>query len=208
MAVDSEEIEQIKRWWKKYGGPLVTGLVIGLALVFGARAWFDYQERQRLSASAEYQQLQAELGRDNAEAVLRRGTHIIDTYGSTPYATLAALALAKVHVERGELSAARLRLEGALENAATPELQHIVRLRLARVLTAEGEAARALALLESATVPEGFRAAYEELKGDLHVAMGNPERARAAYLRALDALGAEGGAELVQMKLDDLGIQG
>lgn len=207
MRTDDEQVEDLKRWWKKYGSPLAGGLAIGLALVFGSRAWLEYQERQRVSASAEYEQLQGELAGGNTEAALRRGAYLADSYARTPYAVLAALALAKMHVEQGDLQAARERLQWALDRAREPELAHVARLRLARVMAAQGQTPQAIALLEGAA-PGAFAASYEELKGDLYAASGDLARAREAYLKALEGLGFGAGAELVQMKLDDLGIRG
>jgi predicted negative regulator of RcsB-dependent stress response len=204
MQSDDEQVEELKRWWKKYGSPIVGGLAIGLIAVFGSRAWFDYQERQRISASAEYEQLQLELSSNNLEAARQRGAYLMDSYARTPYASLAGLALAKAHVERDDLAAARERLQWVLDNARDPELVHLARLRLARVLAAEGQPAQALALLEGVAAG-AYGASYEELRGDLYVDSGDVERARAAYLKALESLGFGAGSELVQMKLDDLG---
>ncbi len=207
MQSDDEQIEELKRWWKKYGSPIVGGLAIGLILVFGIRAWFDYQERQRVSASAEYEQLQLELSSNNLEAARQRGAYLMDSYARTPYAALAGLALAKAHAERDDLPAARERLQWVLEHARAPELVHLARLRLARVLAAEGQPREALALLSGVDVG-GYGATYEELKGDLYVDSGDVASARTAYLKAIESLGFGAGAELVQMKLDDLGRQG
>ena len=207
MRTDDEQVEDLKRWWKKYGGPLVGGLIIGLTLVFGSRAWLDYQETQRISASAEYEQLQNELAAGNVDAAVRRGGYLMDSYKRTPYAVLAALALAKMHVERDELPAARERLQWALDRAREPELVHVARLRLARVMAAEGQTRQAIALLEGVDAG-AFSASYEELKGDLYADSGDVARARTAYRKALEGLEFGAGAELVQMKLDDLGTQG
>lgn len=204
MRTEEEQIDDLKQWWKKYGGPVVTGLAIGLALVLGSRAWMDYRETQRVSASAEYEQLRGELTASNVEAARQRGAYLIDNYSGTPYAVLAALGLAKMHVEQGELPAARERLQWALDKAREPEFTHVARLRLARVMAAEGQIAEAIALLDGAA-PGAFTAAYEELRGDLYAGSGDTGRAREAYLRALDRLEGGAGADLVQMKLDDLG---
>lgn len=204
MRTDEEQMDDLKQWWKKYGGPVATGLAIGLALVLGSRAWMDYRETQRVSASAEYEQLRGELAADNVEAARQRGAYLIDNYSRTPYAVLAAFGLAKMHVVHGDLPAARERLQWALDNAHEPAFAHVARLRLARVMAAEGQAADAIKLLDGAA-PGEFAAAYEELRGDLYASSGDPGRAREAYLRALDRLEGGAGAELVQMKLDDLG---
>lgn len=207
MKTDDEQIEEIKQWWKKYRAPIISGIVIGVVALGGSRAWISHQENQARSASAEYAQLQNELMAGNDDAVNRRGDHLIDNYARTSYAALAALILAKQHVEQGDLAAAATRLQWVVDNARTPELVHVARLRLGRVIAAEGRAQQALALLEGVDAGE-FAASYEELKGDLYAETGQRDRARAAYRNAIAALEFGAGAEIVQMKLDELGAEG
>lgn len=207
MKTDDEQLEDIKQWWKKYRAPIISGLVIGALALGGSRAWISHQENQAQSASAEYAQLRMELATGNTEAVTRRGGYLIDNYARSPYAVLAALALAKMHVEQNDLAAAANRLQWAVEHARTPELVHVARLRLARVIAADGRGQQALTLLEG-TDAGAFAAAYEELKGDLYAENGQSDRARTAYRNAMSALEFGAGAEIVQMKLDGLGTEG
>jgi predicted negative regulator of RcsB-dependent stress response len=205
MHTDEEQLEDIKKWWKANGRFVIIGLAIGLAIMAGTRGWNGYQERQRLSASAEYDQFESEMARGDTDALTKRASYLIDNFGRTPYATLAALELAKVQVDRGDLAAAAQRLQWAVDHAGTPELVHIARLRLARVLAAQKETAKALALVEGVD-PGAFSASYDELKGDLYVASGDRDKARAAYVKAIGELGTAGvGLETLKMKLDDLG---
>lgn len=207
MQTDDEQLDELKRWWKKYGGPALTGLAVGLVLVFGSRAWLDHQERQRQTASAEYEQLRGELATGNLEAANSRTAYLTDKFGRTPYAVLASLALAGAQVEREQLEEARTQLQWAVDHARDEELQQVARLRLAHVQGALGDTGAALATLGNQS-PSAFAAAYEELRGDLHAAAGNAEQARRAYEAALEALDFGVGSELVQMKLDNLDVRG
>lgn len=207
MQTDDEQLEAIKEWWKKYRVPVMTGIIVGAVALGGTRAWMSYNENQGRSASAEYEQLQVELMTGNNDALTRRGDYLVDNYGRTPYAVLAAFALARVHVEQGDLAAAANRLQWVVDSAKTPELAHIARLRLARVLAADGRAQQALAVLEAADAG-AFAGSYEELKGDLYVETGQTERARRAYRNAMAEFGFGAGTEIVQMKLDGIGAEG
>jgi predicted negative regulator of RcsB-dependent stress response len=60
----------------------------------------------------------------------------------------------------------------------------------------------ALATL-SVTMPESFKSAIEEAKGDAYFKQGKAELARNAYQAALDVEGQENNVAL-QMKLNDL----
>ena len=59
---------------------------------------------------------------------------------------------------------------------------------------------------QSATIGvAGFASAYDELKGDIHAALGNTAEARSAYERAIAAMDAALDQSIIKMKLDDLG---
>lgn len=208
MHSEEEQLEDLKAWWKRYRNPVLTALIVGGAVLIGTRTWVNYQEQLSLSASAEYTQLQAEIRAGNTEAVMRRGEYLIENFSATTYAVMAALAMAKVYVEQGQLESAADRLQWAVDSADNPEVAHIARLRLARVLAAADRPQQALALLDAVNRPGAFRASYEELKGDLYVEAGQPERARQAYRNAIEDLEFGSGAEYVQMKLDGLGTEG
>jgi predicted negative regulator of RcsB-dependent stress response len=51
---DDEQFEQIKKWWGENGSSVISGVVLGLAVLFGGKAWFAYEERQAESASDIY----------------------------------------------------------------------------------------------------------------------------------------------------------
>ncbi|MGE0371519.1 MAG: YfgM family protein [Gammaproteobacteria bacterium] len=201
---EEEQLEELKKWWEKYRNPVIYGLLAGIVTILGVRAWMVHQGDLTVSASNEYEQLQIELRAGNAAAVSKRGDYIIDTYPRTPYAVLAAFALAREHVDRGDPAAARARLEWVIEHGKQPEFVHIARLRLGKLLLAMGEGAQALALLEPVEA-DTYAAEYAELKGDIYAETGQTARARQAYELALDKAGAQGDTRMLRIKLDNLG---
>lgn len=205
-AYETEEqrLESIRRWWQENGKMVVTGIVLIVGAAVGTRLWLDRGHAQAEAASAEYQQLLNELSQDNKAAVIQRGAYLIDNYSGTPYASLAALALAKVRTESGELPAARARLEWVQENAPLPEFKDLARLRLARLHVAEGNPQLALNTLAEVN-NETYAALAEEIRGDIHVAMGNPSAARIAYEKALQHSKPGNDDSLLRMKLNELG---
>jgi predicted negative regulator of RcsB-dependent stress response len=202
---EQERVEAIKKWWKENGTAVIVGIVLGLAILFGGRAWIEHRETQAEQASLAYSELlQAMEARDTA-AALARAERILQDYSGTGYAALAALASARLHQEQGDAAGARSNLQWVLDNSRRAELRNVARLRLGRLLIAAGEVREALALAQGAADP-GFEAAYEELQGDAYVALGEIDQARAAYRRALALLEPAGRSRaLVQMKLEDLG---
>lgn len=41
METEEQQIEAAKKWWKENGSSIVTGLMLGLAVLFGYRYWTD-----------------------------------------------------------------------------------------------------------------------------------------------------------------------
>lgn len=206
-ATENEGIEAFRRWWKNNGTLTSVALVLMVAGLIGTQWWRMQTVAQAEAASADYQQLIQGLSENNAQVVQQRASHIISQFSSTPYAPLAALALAKIKIEQGDKKVARTHLQWVMENADQPALKSVARLRLAKIIYSEGEYPMALSLL-SADNSGSFVSGYEELKGDINLAMKNTSEARAAYTRALAAL-PENNQERtqLQMKLDDIGVK-
>ena len=83
----------------------------------------------------------------------------------------------------------------------------LARKRLSSVLLQQGKLDQSLKVLDI-DFPKEFTAAFEELKGDILVAQGNPGSARDAYQRAKLAKPASANPQFLQQKMDDLGLSG
>lgn len=202
---EEQQLEAIKSWWKENGTMVIAGIVLGLGAIFGWRYYGDYQQQKAQLASSIYDTvLQAAVVNDDLGEQQTRVNRIMAEYGDTPYASLSALVLAKQQLENGEAVQARQQLEWVVKNAERPEIQHIARLRLIRVLFAGNNYDEALALA-NVDYPESFTALYEELKGDLYSARGDIDKARDAYDRAILHGGTQANRWL-QLKRDDLGM--
>lgn len=200
---EEEQVESIKKWLKANSGAIVAGIVIGLAVIFGWQYWTAYQAEQAEQASLQYQTLTRAI-EDTAVAKARQqGQVLVEEFPTSPYAALAALWLAKLAVDEGDNAAALEQLQWVIEHASQDELKDIARLRLVRVLLAEGRLDDAEVRLEQVSNPS-FTAELEELKGDLYLKRNDPLKARAAYEAARTALGSSGGGTLLQVKLDNL----
>lgn len=200
-----EELDRLKSWWKEYGHAVVLGVVLGLGALGGYRFWDAHREAQREAASVLYEQMLDGLYRGEREAAEDIGVRLLGEYAATPYAGMAALLLARLHFESGDMAGVRGMLQWAVENARDPGTVHAARLRLARVLAETGEVEEAFRLLEVKKLT-GFESEHQELRGDLYMKTGRVEEARAAYRAALERL-PEGSAyaAVLRMKLHDLG---
>lgn len=211
MALDLEEQEQlsaIKSWWSQYGRLVMVTVVGSLLAVGGIRGWYYYQGSQSAAAVTLFTQQQAAERASDHKRVRDIAAEIIDRYGSTAYATLAALSAAKSDFDTGDLASAKTRLQWVIDKAKEEEARDVARLRLARILHDEKKADEALKLLE-AKHADSFAGLYADLKGDLLFAQGKREEARAAYQLALDRSDAGSPMrQIIQLKLDAVGGAG
>lgn len=202
---DQEQVEKLKQWWKTYGNALLLGIALGLAILFGNKYWTDYKHQRAASASALYDQLLEDYRKKAFDDVRKVASKIIDDYASTPYAGLAAMVLARVDFDAKQSEKVKQQLRWAVDHASDIGARHVARLRLARVLAADGEIDAALALIAIKDIA-GFESDYEELRGDLLAAKGDKQGAREAYGRAIKHLDATSSyLPVLNMKLDDLG---
>ncbi len=202
---EEQQIEALKRWWSENGSSIITGVLIGLAVLFGGKAWFAHQQTTAENASLVYAQMMDAISRNNAAVAGETAGKLIADYTSTPYSVMAAMALAKLKLDQGETAAARTQLEWALENTKSDDIRYMLRLRLARVLLADNDPAGAETLLEVSGIPESYVPLFEELRGDAQLMSGKPDQARAAYEKALATLpGQSANRPLLQIKYDNL----
>lgn len=202
---DQEELDKLKDWWKNYGRALIVGVLLGAAILVGVRYWTQYKEQSSQAASVIYEQMIQNYRARKPDLVRFSGESLINEYSSTPYAGMAALILARMDFDAGDMAGARKRLQWALENADDVATVHAARLRLARLNLSGGDKDAALVLLD-VTDQAGFKTEYEELKGDIYAAQGKNQEARAAFGEALKRLPVGSPyAPVLNMKLDDLG---
>lgn len=206
---EEEQVERIKELWRQHGMPLLTGVVLALAGVFGWNAWTNYQETQSANASALYQtMLESVLGQepDNVESRTRAAElaqQLRDEYPDSRYSRYAALMQARLAVEAQDFATAERLLNEVVDNADDEALKEVARQRLARVLGQQERAEEALALFDS-EVSGQLLAGREEIRGDLLLGLGRTEEAREAYQSALRAIPDRQARPQLQLKIDDL----
>ena len=208
MAYDLEEQEQIdaiKGWWAD-NGKLVLLAVIACALTIAAfQGWRYYRGQQAERAAALYSQLDQASRANEKKKVRDIAAQLIQNYGSTPFAAMAALSAAKASFETGEMEEARKNLQWAVDKAREEELRDVARLRLAGVLLDEKKFDEALTVL-AAKSTDAYVALFADRRGDVLTAQGKAAEARTAYQIALDKSDAASQyRQLIEVKLDALG---
>jgi predicted negative regulator of RcsB-dependent stress response len=201
---EEERLEALKRWWKTNASAIVWGVALGVAVIVGWGAWKRAQDEKAMLAGTLYQQLLDAVANEQNAAAVQLGERIDEQFPGSVYATYGKLFLVRLKVEADDLAGAKTLLQQLIAASKDDNIRQIAQLRLAAVQLGLGETEEALKLAESAagrSAPE-FAALWEELKGDIYIAMNRPEEARAAYLKAR----REGQpSPLIELKLTDLG---
>jgi predicted negative regulator of RcsB-dependent stress response len=208
LLSEKEQIEAIRGWWRENGRYIISGVVIGVALLLGLNYWNSTRARLALEASAAYESLVNEVADGDAEAARTIAADLQENYGSTVYALQARLAMAKLYMDKGRDEDASAELRALLEGsdaAEAAEALMVGRLRLAKILLYQDKPAEAIDLLQGFQ-DSAFAARYSETLGDAYVALGQAAEAREAYTVALadDPNAPTVNRTLVQMKINDL----
>lgn len=208
MAYNLEEQEQIdalKAWWTDYGKLVMLGVIACALTIAAFQGWRYYRAQQAERAAALYTQLDQARVAGEQKKVRDIAAQVIQSYGSTPYAGMAALAAAKASFETGEIEDARKNLQWAADKARDEEMRDVARFRLAGVLLDEKKYDEALKVLSEKST-EAYVALFADRRGDVLAAQGKTAEARAAYQIALDKSAPSSQyRQLIEVKLDALG---
>jgi predicted negative regulator of RcsB-dependent stress response len=200
---DKEQVERLRQWWRENGWFLIGGAALGGLAIYGYTQYFAYQARQSEQAAALYALVKQEVDDGDTQEAATRLTEMRSEFPKQAYTFQAAMLLAGTEIVTAPDAAAE-KLRFTMERSDDPDLAMIARLRLARVLAYRDQHQEALALL-NVTAPGQFAGRIAEVRGDIHVALGETEAARTAYLEAQAASGAELlDRSYLQMKLLDL----
>ena len=217
-AAEEESLEALKKWWEENGKQLLTMVIVVFALGTSWLLWQNSQIAAADAASDIYEEILTlavaepgtEVSAENGAQILDLGNQLTADHSGTVYALFGSLFSAQQQVRTDDLAAAEESLQWILDNQKdgmfdkTDEgLILTASLRLGRVILAQGDAERALSLINNLD-PKTFEPGFAELRGDVYLAMGRLVDAREAYQAAQQAGSNSGG---LRMKLDDLSAE-
>ncbi len=128
-----------------------------------------------------------------------------EQFKGSEYAAFSGLLQAKLKSEQGDFAAAKQILK-TIAAGPNKQLSNIAKIRLVRLMLATGEYEQGLQVINEVDAKEAasYSANYDELVGDLYVALDRLDEARTSYQNAL-----RNGqpSPLLQFKIDDLTAQ-
>ena len=202
---EQEQLDQLKAFWSQYGNLITWTITLALAAFAAWNGWNWWQREQAGKASAMYDALDQAAQAGDVERSAGIFKDLRERYPRTAYAEQGGLLTAKVQVDKKQAEAAQGTLAWVAENAVETEYRTIAKLRLAGLLVDAKKYDEALQQLEGASGKE-FEALVADRRGDVLLAQGKTEEAKAAYLAAWKAMDDKVGyRRLIDAKLTSLG---
>lgn len=202
---EQEQLDQLKAFWKQYGNLITWTLTLVLAGFAAWNGWNWWQRDQSVKAAAMFDELEKAAQAGDAERAGGIFKDLRERYGRTVYAAQGGLLAAKAQADKAKADDAQATLAWVAENAGEDEYRTIARLRLAGVLLDAKKYDEALKQLDGARGKE-FEALVADRRGDVLMAQGKAEDAKAAYLQAWKAMDEKVGyRRLIEAKLTSLG---
>lgn len=200
-----EQAERIKKYCREYGLSLALGIILAILISWVWHYWRQAQENYLLTASMQYERLlAATVKNENITMQNRLAEGLLKNYPHTPYASLAALLLAKQAVNQNNLTEASDKLSWVIKHGEDPKLRIIAKIRLIRVLLAENQATQALNIVTANNNPT-YRPIFLEEKGDILMSLGRSKEALQSYLAAKQAFSkSDIQPPLLEMKINNL----
>ncbi len=201
---DQEQLDEFKEWWNKYGKLTVNLVLVALIAYAGWQGYQYMQHKKAVEASEVYQTL-GQLDPSETDKIQAATEQLKADYAATPYAGRAAVLQARNDFLAENVDSAKAQLTWAAENAQETSVKAIASLQLAKILLNEQDYAGAEKAL-TAEIDPGYAGLKEDLQGDIFLAQGKAEEAKAQYTKALTSLDVDGRLYLLtKQKLESLG---
>lgn len=217
---NTDSINNDKQAWAVlmlHANKILTAIIVVLAAWFG---WDYYQKNyakvDTVAADAytlideRHEALKSET---DAEKLAKEQAQLfadidalVAAHGDTAYAWQALMLKAHREVNDNALKDAAKTLQEALNIQLDDGITALTKIRLARVLLADGDVDSALTMANE-TLPMAFEATRQELLGDIYVAKNDTQAAKTAYQAAWEALRERQEVRAVlSLKLQSLGL--
>lgn len=200
---DYEQEQLVKQWLKDNMLTIVLGIALGIGGLWGYGYWQNNKAQQQQAGAVEFQQINKVI--DLGE--LSEAQSMLDSYqqqyGVNLFAIRGRMQLADQMLKNQQPEQAQAQYQQIIAGADDVTLQELARLRLARLLLADGKvepAQQQLDLIKSTA----YQSMVDEIRGDIYVNEGQADKAKDAYRLALNDGEGYSGRQIVEMKLADV----
>jgi predicted negative regulator of RcsB-dependent stress response len=184
---EQEQLEDLKAFWKQYGNLITWVLVLALGAYAAWNGWNYYLREQGAKAGSLYDEIDRAAEALDSERATRIFADMKERYPRAVFTQQAGLVAARVAAEKGQSEAARESLDWVAQSGGEAEYRSIAKLRLAGLMLDLKRYEEALKLLDSIDGAE-FVALASDRRGDILLAQGKSEEAKAAYQKAWAAM--------------------
>jgi predicted negative regulator of RcsB-dependent stress response len=201
-TTEEERLELAQKWWKDNGHSIIIGIVLGIAVILGWQYWQEYRQSQAEKASALYSQYLKAIESNAKPDIEKLAERLQTEFPKTDYALYSGLFQAQLKAQQNDLAAAKQILT-KIATSSNKEISNIANIRLVRLMMANREYEQGIELINkiNPTSSANYSSIYDELVGDLYVALNRLDQARTSYQNALRN-GSK--SPLLQLKIDDL----
>ncbi len=202
---EQEQLDQLKSFWKQYGNLITWALMLVLAGFASWNGWNWWQRDQAVKASAMFDELDKAAQSGDVDTAARIFADLKERFPRTAFTQQGGLLAAKAQFDKGQLDPALATLGWVSANAVEVEYQTVARLRSAGLLLDQKKYDDAIKQLDGAEAKE-FEALVADRRGDVLLAQGKTDDAKAAYAKAWATMDEKVGyRRLIEAKLGVLG---
>ncbi len=184
---EQEQLDQLKAFWKQYGNLITWAITLVLAGFAAWNGWNWWQRDQAVKAAAMFDELQKAADAGDVARTTGIFNDLKERYPRTVVAAQGGLLAARVEFDKGASDDALASLRWVAEHAGEAEYQAVARLRLAGLLADQKKYDEALKQLDGVAA-KSFEALAADRRGDILLAQGKSDEAKAAYKKAWDAM--------------------
>lgn len=203
---EQEQLDQLKHFWAKYGNLVTLTLVLALGGFAAWNGWQYWQYRGAERAAGVYDELERAVQARDVDRVSRVLSDLQSQQGRSLHAAQGALLGARALYEAKKIDEARAALQWVVDKSSDDAYQAIARVRLAGLLMDKQAYDEALKVLD-AKMPPALAPLAADRRGDVLLAQGQRDAAKAAYQAAYRDMVADAGyRRLIEAKLAALGV--
>ncbi len=202
---EQDQLAQLRDFWERWGTLLSLLIAAALLGVAGMRGWQWWQQREAVKASALYVQIGQRLGAGDLGGARAVYGELQQQFGSSVYAPMGALELAKANATHGDAAQARTLLQWTSAHAKDSAYRAAAQLALSALQLDAHQYDAALASVASSP-DAAFDGLFSARRGDILALQGKRDAARQAYAQALQQLPARDGYRgVVERSLEAVG---